>query len=380
MEVSQESQPDLTIGREFYEEHLASDVAQGFIPRYCLVFSLPLRFQLPFKNASFFCTAFTNQATAFIFDKFETVQHEAMLPDRGVDITELRTRVEAIAFFPENGEIEAITDLANLDDASYEFLYSHFSHLLNRLRSYLYAYRMLFEDSKTFLVSPEQFFMAFTRIYTLPDWNIRVSDSLVTCTNPSNYERIMTNVTDEHFRAIEALGFHLDRDHNKFAPTSQFFAEARRYLHLGHPRESVVFLGMSSESLLNALYHHIRAAEGVPELEIDVELEDTPLMRQIKRHISHALGGSWDMTDPSTPIGAWKDSVYGLRNRVVHGGYFPQMHEAISAFVTMVDFAEFVRERVFVHESQFPAAAAELQSLPPLFVHGQEGEHTFDIS
>ncbi|QDT90968.1 hypothetical protein [Gimesia algae] len=367
----------LTICKEYYEKHLEQEVNKKITPKYCLVFAVPLRFQLPFKNETLFFTTFNNQVTAFIFDKYETPQHEAIFPDSALNSPELRTRVEAMYFMPECDELASIVNTEN--EESHLLQYSFLSHLLNRLNNYVNAYRMMFEDCKAFPVSPEQYFYIFSRVYDLTDWKTLMSGPVFTSSNPFNYEKIMFNVQGNALHAIEGLGMYVDQKQNKFVAASQFFAESRRYLYTGYPRETIVFLGMCSETMLNGLFHHIRKIDGLTELEINTEFDEVPFMRRIKNHISHSLGGSWDMSKDMSIVGKWKKNVYDLRNRVVHAGYFPHYHEAANAFQTMVKFSEFIRERVDTKKSLLPNAYKELKALPEFFVQGVR-ESTFDIS
>src|SRR6516225_1056148 len=197
---------ELQIGENFYNKFLKSEISGAFEPRHCVIFALPLPFQLPFKNESCFRTTFGNLATAFVFDKFETVSHEATFPQSAIQHAEMRTRVEMAVFFPESPSIRCITDIGKLTQESYEFLYRHLVHLMRRLNSYIYGYRLLFEDCKTYSISPDQFFYAHTPVRALPGWELKISGPLVLNANAFNYERILFNVSDRHANVIESLG------------------------------------------------------------------------------------------------------------------------------------------------------------------------------
>ena len=244
-------------------------------------------------------------------------------------------------FFPESPSIRCITDIGKLTQESYEFLYRHLVHLMRRLNSYIYGYRLLFEDCKTYSISPAQFFYAHTQVRALPGWELKISGPLVLNANAFNYERILFNVSDRHANVIESLGMHIDQTKGAFVSSSQFFADARRYLYRGYPREAVVFLGMSSESLLNGLFRHLRKADGKSDAEVELDFEEIPFMTRIKKYLSHGLGGDWNLNNNTSRVALWKKHVYDLRNRVIHGGYFPEDHEATLAFVTLVAFSDF---------------------------------------
>jgi hypothetical protein len=370
---------ELTISEQFYDQFLQADVTMQFEPKYCITFAMPLPFQLPLKDGTCFLSVFENLATAFILDKYETVSHEATFPKSPLQMAQMRSRVEMVVLYPEVGQSTEIRGKDEIDEHAYEFLIRHLFHLTKRFNNYVYAYRMLFEDCRAHSISPEQYFQVYVRTISLPEWSVDLSEPLVVSALPQNYENILFNMPDEFVAPIEALGNYTDQASNGFVASSHFFADARRYLYKIQPREAVLFLGLCSESLLNGLFRHIRTAAGKSRQEVECEFDEIPFMRRIKRHISHSLGGDWDMSSSKSKAGVWKEHVYELRNRVVHGGYNPDMSEAMLAFTTVIDFSEFIRERVTLCKSALPEAYTEFSSLPPLFLHGEELT-TFDVS
>lgn len=369
----------LRMDRDFYERVLKSNITAAFDAQHCLIFALPLPFQLPLKDSTCFWRVFPNLSTAFLFEKYETESHDGTFPEKSISYGEMRTRVEMAVILPDTPTIRSITDIAKLTDDSYTFLYSHAVHLIQRLNNYVYAYRLLCEDCKTYSISVEQFFLVYTQIHALPGWDVQLSGPLVVSANSSNYQNIITNLPEQYTRAIEFLGRHLDRSGGEFVAASQFFADARRYLYRGYFREAAVFMGMSSEAFLNGIFRHVRKADGKSDAEIETEFEEVPFMTRLKKHISHALGGDWDLTKGTSQVAEWKKQVYDLRNRVVHGGYFPAPQETAAAFMTIVSFSEFLRQRIEANKVKLANAHVELAQLPKFFVHGQELS-TFDIS
>ncbi|WP_026074064.1 hypothetical protein [Anaerococcus obesiensis] len=58
------------------------------------------------------------------------------------------------------------------------------------------------------------------------------------------------------------------------------------------------------------------------------------------------MGGIWDITREETPIYNWYNNTYKLRNRIVHGGYFPTFYEADIAIISAMEFSEYIFNRV----------------------------------
>lgn len=371
--------PQFRIDRALYERELKERVSKVFEPQHCVIFAFPLPFQLPLKNNTCFQRGFGNLVNAFLFERYETESQDATFPEGGPSTLGMKTRVEMALILPETPIVRGMTDMAKITGDPYVFLYSNLVHLLHRLNTYIYAYRLLFEDCNTHSLSVEQFLTIYTQIHTLPGWEVQTSGPLFVPTFNFNHGTILTNVEEKWVNVIEGLGMYLDRTKSEFVAAFQFYADARRYLYRGDFREAVVFTGMSSEAFLNGIFRHVRLLDGKSDAEIEAEFDDIPFKSRIKKHISHAVGGDWDLTRNKSPAGKWHQHVYELRNRVIHGGHFPSQHEGTVAFITFVSFAEFLRERISANKVKLGTLHAELANLPKFFVQGEE-THTFDLS
>jgi len=58
------------------------------------------------------------------------------------------------------------------------------------------------------------------------------------------------------------------------------------------------------------------------------------------------LKGSWDCGTTGNPIHTWIETVAGLRNKVVHGGYQPTQREANDALVALDDVETYVEQLI----------------------------------
>jgi len=74
----------------------------------------------------------------------------------------------------------------------------------------------------------------------------------------------------------------------------------------------------------------------------------------LTREIANRLGGDWDLTKTGAPIGRYWQSLYLLRNRVVHAAYEPNVTEAEEASDAYLKLREFVNVRLWQKHRKYP--------------------------
>ena len=73
--------------------------------------------------------------------------------------------------------------------------------------------------------------------------------------------------------------------------------------------------------------------------------------------LSQTLGGSWESKSESKPIGAWRNSIAVVRNRVIHRGHRPSIGEANAAIRALDRLSTFICDRLANNVRQFPRTA-----------------------
>lgn len=379
-EETRNENSEFLINKDLFDKELRDGFVGRFNPTKCLLFSIPLPFQLPFKDGTLFSTVSKELATAFTFSKYTVEIPMPYTLGSGHTRTFMRTRAEMAAFIGSGSRVEDIGAISELTAEKYQFVYEHCNHLINRLNDIIYGFRMLVEDSKTHSVHLEQFFLVHMSVISLPNWLELDNGSFIVCANPSNYEDITLNLPQGMTNAVGHLGMNINFNPGLFSTSVKFYANARRHLHRGEYSETLISLGLCSESYLNGIYRCILEENGMDESQISDKFEATPFMSRIKKTLCQAVGGRWDLDDEGCPPGKWNKHVYVVRGRVVHGGYLPSIKEAWVAFMTMSEFDGFLRGQIEKNQSKLGRAYEELCTLPELFIHGNESAVEFDIS
>jgi hypothetical protein len=144
-------------------------------------------------------------------------------------------------------------------------------------------------------------------------------------------------------------------DGEPFIPSRQWRARAERRRHEGDAADSVISFQIAAETLLYATWRMIMVDDGLTADEITERAAgDLPFKSLLVRELHGKLGGTWDVTRPSSPVGAYWRNLYGRRNQILHAGYQPHdgdSEEAENAFLTL---EEFVEERLWRNYRRFP--------------------------
>lgn len=133
-------------------------------------------------------------------------------------------------------------------------------------------------------------------------------------------------------------------------PTENYFYAFKKHLQdskymlaKGQTLGSLIEMNTAIEVLLTQILVLYWSAEEKLNIEdIEKRLEDFSFMKRIKVEIPKVLGGNWDITKIKKPLHEWYENSYLLRNRIVHGGYMPEMNEVFKSMNASYDFINYV--------------------------------------
>ena len=77
-------------------------------------------------------------------------------------------------------------------------------------------------------------------------------------------------------------------------------------------------------------------------------------MGVLKREFSSRLGGIWDLTNTNSPLKDWHDNCYQRRNRIIHGGYFPNNSETKESLACAENAIKYIAGLVKQKKKQYP--------------------------
>jgi hypothetical protein len=132
----------------------------------------------------------------------------------------------------------------------------------------------------------------------------------------------------------------------------------------GDASSAIVALQTAAEALLFDTYRMLLVDEGLSKQDIDNELATEPVFATlVKTLLKDRLGGQWDSTVASTPVGRYWAKLYEVRNDVVHGGFEPHFghaEEARDAYAGLVEYiATRLREKCRVYPRTLLALLGE---------------------
>jgi hypothetical protein len=129
----------------------------------------------------------------------------------------------------------------------------------------------------------------------------------------------------------------------------------RQRRDLGDRALSIVSLQTAVETMIYDLWRMLLIDKGRAAAQITKVVDaDAPFASIIRTRMPGLLGGPWDTSQPTTPVGAYWNSVHDIRNRIVHSGYIPGTREADAAFAAYKGFEEFINERLWQRHLQYP--------------------------
>ncbi len=129
--------------------------------------------------------------------------------------------------------------------------------------------------------------------------------------------------------------------------------EADRALHMhGEYAQAVTLTETACEVLLDSALMLLFWEEGVDPATAAEIFEEGRLARRIKTQWQSRLGGNWNL-EGSGEVAQWFQSTARLRNRVVHGGYYPKREEAEKAYQAAFPLQGFVFDRLVEKRNKY---------------------------
>jgi hypothetical protein len=160
-------------------------------------------------------------------------------------------------------------------------------------------------------------------------------------------------VAEEKFSHIMGLLSAAQRGLQPFFLFSELHAQAARELLDGRYGSAIVTMETAVEVFCDELLRLLMEREGAAQTEIDEMFQPGTSFRSRVRSQFHCrLGGYFDLTDSSRPVGKWFARLFLLRNDVVHRGARPTSQQSEAA-LTAAD--ELFKYMISLLRSKAPA-------------------------
>ena len=182
---------------------------------------------------------------------------------------------------------------------------------------------------------------------------------------------VATRSLTERTRGIASS---IDDTHGVFRSKEWFQTAMRLSTVEGRHDLAMVALNTAFEVLVFGLARVLRVDEGASSAEIDAEFGGRMGVDAVcHRYLEPRIGGRWDTTDTSCPIGEMTATVVDVRNRVAHQGLPVSPTQIGAGLTSFVRFAEFLVRRVAANKWRFQRACMDLMNAyqyPPDVVVG----------
>ena len=143
---------------------------------------------------------------------------------------------------------------------------------------------------------------------------------------------------------------------------------------------AVLKAAAASETLVKQVSWHISweaaeklSADPAPAAMGGGGLFDAKPSQLIGKVLSVRLGGNWDSSRPTSPVGAWRQNVAQLRNRIIHLGHRPTEKNAFGSIEGLAALELHLMDRLAARSNVYPRAALMLVGKEGLERRGRFG-------
>lgn len=297
-----------------------------------LEFEISLPFQLALEDKSLFNFTKENCILHYFYKTHE--REEIIVEHKDLPVKKYYTSViVAISYNFETYKEETYEEINN----------KLFDYSLEELNKQIIAYGVCTKDDSCFRVTKEMLFpVILMNLVNLEEIKNEKSIFMLNMNVPYKKESLKQEKIYECLRIYNIY----NEKSNPLIYSEMYVLKARRKFREGLYDEAVISIQTNIEILIRIIYREVLICSGVSELDIENKIEDESFMSIVKKQLARYIGGIWDITREETPICNWYNNTYKLRNRIVHGGYFPTFYEADIAIISAMEFREYIFNRV----------------------------------
>lgn len=297
-----------------------------------LEFEISLPFQLALEDRSLFSFKKEDCILHYLYKTNE--REEVIVENKGLRITKYYTSVIVAISYNSNDY---------RDETNENILNKLFDYSLEELNKQIIAYSICTKDDRCFRVSKEMLFPII--LMNLVNLEVKKNDMSIFTLHmdvPYNKESLKYENIYDCLRIYNVY----NEKSNPLIHSESYVLKARRKFREGFYDEAVISIQTNIEILIRIIYREVLICSGISEIDIEKRLEDESFMSIVKKQLAKYIGGTWDVTRQETPICNWYNDTYKMRNKIVHGGYFPTFKETDIAISAAMEFREYIFKRV----------------------------------
>ncbi|MEM6429068.1 MAG: hypothetical protein AAF708_07490 [Deinococcota bacterium] len=348
-----DAQKPFFLEQDKYVEHFKPIYEKIIDPKQLIQFAISLPFLLRLDDGAIISFEGEGSIATLIFHTFNI--NEGIADEiNGESITTLpssKTRVEMVAARERELSSDTESELSDI-----------FNWLLTKLNLVIRSYIIVKKDINAYPVSREKLFpTTIYRIIQLPEFSCPTGLLILNMHFPYESKPIPI----EQQEKVMWFANVLDQGWNPFLNSEEFALDAKREFSIGNYGNTIIHMQTSIETFLSTLYVQCRVLENISIEDAILERENISFIGMVKREFATRIGGSWNINDNTSTLGAWYNTTYSLRNRVAHGGYRPSYHEALNALTAAINLKKDIIDRIQKLQKQYT-------DIKKFFVFGNE--------
>jgi hypothetical protein len=139
------------------------------------------------------------------------------------------------------------------------------------------------------------------------------------------------------------------------------------HLHEGDYEGAVLFLQTATEAFLRGVFRMTLVDANLGSADIESEVARNESFKAlIETGLPFRLGGRWDLSLSSTPVGVYWTDLYELRNRIVHGAIYVTAPDVRQAFAAYGGLRDEVNRLLLARSNRFQRTLLALMGEPGL--------------
>lgn len=326
--------------KEFFEKDYLrnrSVYERDFLPIYSKAGVAPdrifqtmvlLPFEIPFEDGR--CITMIlgeNEAVTFIFSSFLSKQ-KFFFDRTGDDSLKLdvaKTFVE-MNYVMKRGEVDL--DLSFETQIERENPSELFDTCIEKLNLVLTSYLIVIKDVSIYRLNSKMLDVLCPYRFINPNNWESWSDVFFLHDNIP-YKK--TSLSEEDEYEVVSYASVINREQNPFVLSLELKLNATRYFINGQFREAILYCQTAFEMFLRTLLSELFRKENRSPDDLDDIYDKYGFIGVLKREFPSRLGGNWDIMNSQSSLRAWYENCYKRRNRIIHGGYFPNALETKEA-------------------------------------------------
>jgi|GEM_PF-1615031 putative uncharacterized protein SCO4630 len=236
-------------------------------------------------------------------------------------------------------------------DTSVENLESYFfDYALEELNKQIIAYISQTKDEMCYKVTKEM----FSPIILMNSVNLREFKSEKSLFNLHlNFSTKKNPINIKNVRECFRLYSIYNENQNPFIHAETYALKAFRKFKEGFYDDAIISIQTNIEIIIKIVYKEVLIALDFTATDIEKKLENESLISIVKRQLPRYIGGTWDLTKEGTEVNSWYTTTYKMRNKIVHGGYYPSFNETKDAIDKAVEFRKFIFDRIKANKTKY---------------------------